>query len=296
MNVPTSPVPEPLRPRNIDHVVLPVPSLEVARSRYEQLGFSVNEDARHDFGSENACIFFENGTYLEPLAIGHRETIEEGIRKGNNFLSRDAGYRFRHGDDGFSMVCFAGENAKSGKRAFREAGWRTGKIVTVRRPGVEVRAIFALDERAPDISLFRCERPDGPPHFPSELTSHVNGARKLATVTLFEEVPSDFQYYLQTVAGQRHVHADSFGIEFKQPNGSVEVFNRDGMKVHYGADDMPKGRGLRAAAIDIQVNSLDKTMNILEKNSVQAHRVGGRLVVPPAAGQGYWLAFCEAQT
>ena len=93
-----------LSPRNLDHVVLPVPNLEIARERLSSLGFTVAPDARHKFGSENACVFFENGTFFEPLAIGHRETVEADIMKGNNFLRRDAAYRFRNGDDGFSMV------------------------------------------------------------------------------------------------------------------------------------------------------------------------------------------------
>jgi hypothetical protein len=29
----------------------------------------VAADARHPFGTENACVFFADGTYLEPLAL-----------------------------------------------------------------------------------------------------------------------------------------------------------------------------------------------------------------------------------
>ena len=85
-------------PRFLDHVVLPVPDLDIARDRLANLGFQVAPDARHSFGSENACVFFENGTFIEPLAIGQRETVEAHIKKGNNFLRRDAAYRFRRGE------------------------------------------------------------------------------------------------------------------------------------------------------------------------------------------------------
>ena len=88
-----------LAPRHLDHLVLPVPDLDISRKRYSLLGFHVAPDGRHKFGSENACIFFENGTFLEPLAIGHRETVEAAIDKGNTFLRRDFGYRFRNGDN-----------------------------------------------------------------------------------------------------------------------------------------------------------------------------------------------------
>ncbi|MEP6444347.1 MAG: VOC family protein, partial [Hyphomicrobiales bacterium] len=55
--------------RGLDHLVLPVSSLDIARQRYEALGFSVNKDGIHPFGTSNCCVFIENGVYLEPVAV-----------------------------------------------------------------------------------------------------------------------------------------------------------------------------------------------------------------------------------
>jgi len=66
----------PRKPRNVDHLVLPVSDLGTSRERMTALGFTVAPEAVHPFGTENACVFFADGTYLEPLAIAQREDCE----------------------------------------------------------------------------------------------------------------------------------------------------------------------------------------------------------------------------
>ena len=282
-----------LEPRNLDHVVLPVPDLDTARARYQSLGFTVAPDGRHKFGTENCCVKFANGTFLEPLAIGHRETVEANALKGNNFLSRDASYRFRNGDNGFSMVVFTGEDAKAERRDFRKLGYKTGKLVTVKRTGVHARLAFALDDRAPDFSMFLCQDIGAVPKPDTKLLKHDNGAVRISQVTLYEPVPSDFQYYLQSVSGQRDVRSHSFGMDQSLPNGTITTLNAYGLSAYYGISDVPTGRGLRAMAIDIEVKNLAAVSKLLKKYKIECSEVGARLVVPPAPGQGMTLAFVE---
>lgn len=281
-----------LTPRNLDHVVLPVPSLKIARARLSALGFTVAPDARHSFGSENACVFFQNGTFVEPLAVGHRETVEAAIEKGNPFLRRDMGFRFRHGNDGFTFVVFGEPDPKKARKKIQKAGWETGKLVTVKRPGVKVRVALGIDERSPDSAAFLCERRDGPPEFAAELTSHKNGAMGISSVVLCEQLPEDFQYYLQTMSGQREIRSHSFGMQFKLPNASLAVLNRAGLKAHYGAE-APVERGLRALAFDVRVKNLAETQKTLAANAIETRKVGHRLIVDPATGQGAMIAFVE---
>lgn len=281
-------------PRNLDHVVLPVPSLKIARERLSSLGFTVAPDARHKFGSENACVFFENGTFIEPLAVGHRETVEAAIDKGNPFLRRDMAYRFRNGDDGFSMVVFGDEDPKIQRKKIKKAGWQTGKLVTVRRPGVAVRVALGIDERSPDLTTFLCERPNGPPTFPDELVDHENGSIGIVRVTMGEQLPEDFQYYLQTMARQREIRSHSFGMEFTLPNAKLSVMNRAGLKAHYGID-APQDRGLKAYAFDIAVKDLDAIAEHVARAGISARQIGQRLIVDEASGQGAKIAFVKAQ-
>ncbi len=282
-----------LEPRKLDHVVLPVPDLDVARERLSALGFTVAEDGRHKFGTENCCVHFANGTFLEPLAIGHRETVEANMLKGNNFLIRDATYRFRNGDNGFSMVVFIGENARAERKMLRQEGYRTGKMVTVKRPGVYARSVFSIDERAPDFSCFLCQWLEKDLKNQTKLVGHENGAMGISRVVLCEIVPSDFQYYLQIVSGQRDVQSHSFGMDQNLPNAVLSVLTPVGMKSFYGVDDATDERGLKAKAIDIEVNNLKTVEKLLKNNKVGHLQIGVRLVVPPALGQGFTIAFME---
>ena len=282
--------------RLIDHLVLPVPSLALARQRYTQLGFTVAPDARHTFGTENACVNFANGTFLEPLAIGDRKSVDRHRRRGNPFLRVDDAYRFRRGDNGFSKLAFGSPDPKADRKAFKKAGYDTGKPVRVRRPGVDVALAFALDPRAPDIGLFVCERPDGPPQFPIAQTRHNNGAKRISRVVLYEPVPADFQHYLETLTGLDDPHSHAFGLDFTLPNATVSVLNGDGLKAQYGIKNAQENRGLTLVALDIWVGSGDKVQSLLGKHQVPFGRVGPRLVVNPAPGQGAHLAFTDAKS
>jgi len=281
-------------PRNFDHVVFPTPSLDVARERMTQLGFTVAPDARHEIGSENAIVFFANGTFIEPLAIGHRETVEAEMLKRNTFLIRDSAFRFRHGDDGFSMVVMSEPDPVKVRKEFKELGYRTGKLVSVKRPGLDIVVSFVIDERAPDCTFFMCERPDGSPPKQSEaLTAHDNGAKAISRVTLYEDVPSDFQYYLQDVMNQREVRSHSFGMDMEANNATITTLNDDGLKAYYGVESVPDLRGLRAFGLDVMVDDKSAVKKLLKKNGVEFQNIGERLIVPPANGQGATIAFVE---
>ncbi|MGI9351323.1 MAG: VOC family protein [Rhizobiaceae bacterium] len=283
-----------LTPRNLDHLVLPVPDLETARSRYLRLGFTVAPDGSHKFGTENSCIKFADGTFIEPLAIRHRETVEANAKKGNNFLRRDAAYRFRNGDNGFWGIALGSENTAKDRKILKKAGYNTGKLVQVKRTGVHARLAFALDERAPDFSIFLCQDMiDMPPADPA-LVVHPNGVVGIAGVTLYEHLPEDFQYYIQTASGERRARSHSFGMDVKLPNATIRILNADGMKAYYGKTEIPSVRGLRAMAFDLAVENLAETEVLLKKNRIKTRKTGTRLIVDPADGQGAIIAFVEA--
>src|SRR6478735_9325969 len=107
-------------PRLLDHLVLPVIDLTTARGRYEQLGFTVAADALHPFGTENACVFLADKTYLEPLAVASREDCEAAALVGNVFIARDQAYRFRRGQDGFSAIVLSTNDAAGDHQRFVE--------------------------------------------------------------------------------------------------------------------------------------------------------------------------------
>ena len=293
----------PRSPRHVDHLVLPVRDLETSRSRLNALGFTVAPDARHPFGTENACVYFKDGTYLEPLAIAQREDCEAAAIKGNVFIARDQAFRFRRGDEGFSAIAFGTEDADGDQKRFKKLGISAGRQLKFSRAftdpkGKQSVATFKLssaaDLRAPDSFLFTCERINPPRSDKSALEKHANGAVSIAEIALGEPNPSDFQYFLQEVMDQRDVNAHSFGIELLAANSNIAVFDANGLKAWYGIEKGCHGRGLRMRAFSIAVRDLEKTAALLKKNKIKTRKLAQRIVVDHAPGQGCVIAFEQA--
>ncbi|MBL1406904.1 MAG: lactoylglutathione lyase [Hyphomicrobiales bacterium] len=286
--------------RPVDHLVLPVTNLEIARERLTSLGFTVAPDAKHPFGTENACVFFKDDTYLEPLAIDHRETCEKAALKGNVFVERDQAFRFRKGHEGFSAVVFGSKDSDGDHKQFKKHGMSAGKMLKFMRDVDDgngnisqagFKLAFAGDLRSPDSFFVTCERINPPVVDKKKLQKHKNGAVSIKEVVLSEAVPSDFQYILQEVINQREVNSHSFGMDIKSANANIAVYTGEGLKAWFGMSKGCHSRGLRLRAFVIGVRDLEKTEAFLKKSKIKAKTIAGRLVVDHAAGQGCVIAF-----
>jgi hypothetical protein len=288
--------------RPLDHVVLPVSSLDAATARLSLLGFTVAPSAQHPFGTENACVFFSDNTYLEPLAVASRETCEAQARAGNVFVARDQAYRFRRGQDGFSGLVFGTSDADGDDAAFRADGISAGDMLTFSRgfktpDGAEATATFKLafaaDLRAPDAYFFTCERVNVPAVDRSALQRHDNNVAGIVEIVGCETNPTDFQYLLQTVARQRDVNAHSFGMDIDAANARISVLTPAGLDAFFAIAPQSTERGLHFEAIVFGVRDLAACRALLESNSVAYRMQGPRLVVDRAPGQGAVFAFQE---
>ena len=287
--------------RPIDHIVLSLPDLETACRRFSEIGFNIAPVARHKFGTENAIIPFSDGTFIEPLAVGDDASVDKYRKKGSPFIVRDQAYRYRHGAGGFaggiSMLVFSGDNVKKDQKLFRKAGLSTGKINRVKRPGLNIRTTFAIDERANDCTLFVCERKDGVPEFDEQLTNHPNGAIRLSRVVLVDDNPADFARYLSIVSGQSVAAEAEWGIDLQLSNGLVSIISPKGLKSEYGIElTSPLLRnGPRLVTYDLVVKSLNETAMMLAEKGIVAGQIGNRVVVANAPGQAAALAFIEEE-
>lgn len=283
-------------------MVLPVADLTVARARLEAIGFTVAPEARHPFGTKNACVYLSDDTFIEPLAVAERETCESEARAGNAFVARDQAFRFRNGGEGFSALVFGSDDAAADDRAFREAGISGGTPLEFARtftgPSGEqgeaaFHLAFAADLRAPDVFFFTCQRVRRPDVDRRELERHPNGVAGISQVVLSEENPSDFQYLLQEVVGARRVDSNSFGITLPAANGRVSALTPEGVRAFLGEAPVSSERGLRPRGIVFRVDDLASPERELRKNGVSFHRLGRRVIVPRAPGQGSIFAFEE---
>lgn len=292
----------PREARKIDHAVLPVESLAAARNRLTLLGFSVAPDGQHPFGTENACVYFKDGTFIEPLAIAQRETCEETALKGNVFTARDQAFRFRCGENGFSALALSTDDAKHDHKAFRKSGFSGGKKLTFARKFVDAKGrkgkaafllAFAADLRAPDAMFFTCEKIARPKVDRDALQEHENGVTGIREIVLSEPNPTDFQYYLQEAINNRNDEAHSFGMEIAAANGSLNAMTPEGLAAYFGVQRSGEGRGLRFEGIVFSVRSFAAVRRVLEHHGTAHREMHNRIIVDAAPGQGCFLAFEE---
>lgn len=293
---------KPRTPRPIDHLVLPVVELSIARERLGKLGFTVAADARHPFGTENCCVFLADGSYVEPLGIANREECEAAAREGNAFVARDQAFRFRRGSDGFSAVAMATDDAWGDDERYTVEGVSGGEVLEFSRDIIlpdgktatgSFRLAFAADLRAPDFFFFASERLVALPSDRKALETHANGVVGLSEVVLSEQNPTDFQYLVQLAADEREIEAHSFGMSVDTPRGRITVLNSAGMQGFYGVEPTETDRGLKGQAIVFRIADLEKCRGHLSANNILFTELGNRLLVAPAPGQGALFVFGE---
>jgi hypothetical protein len=265
----------------IDHLVLPVATLALARARLASLGFTVAPEARHPFGTGNACVFFANRTYLEPIAVLDRGAADRAAAEGNFFVRRLRRYTERHAE-GFAMLAMKSEDAAAAAAALAAAGYG-GEGLSFRRKAaaadgaekeIGVRLAFAEIAAAPDATFFVCQHLSPDALYDPTWLAHANGAGGVVAVAAVAEEAGRFADYVAAVAGRRE-------------KSSVDVLTPAEFADRYGVRPPQTGGGLRLAAFDI-ASDLDAAARFAGPSAV---RRGERLVVPPAPGLGAVLAF-----
>ena len=289
-------------PHPLDHLVLPTFNISAARERLAKLGFTVAADARHPFGTENACVFLADKTYLEPLAVANREECEEAARTGNVFVARDQAFRYRVGEDGFSAVVFATGDAAADNERFKANAISAGPTLEFSRPmrmpdGREsvagFRLAFAADLRAPDFLTFCCERINPLPADRDALERHDNGVLGLMEVVLSAPDPEAYVGLIEQAGNNPALSRQSFGVTAQTPNGRLVVMTPKGLEAFYDLAIPADERGLRARAILFRSRDLSVTSAHLAANGIAYTHRNNRILVKVAPGQGALFAFEE---
>ncbi|MBX5063386.1 VOC family protein [Rhizobium lentis] len=290
------------KPHPLDHVVLPVVNIDLARERLGKLGFTVAADARHPFGTENACVFLADKTYLEPLGVASIEESDASALKGNVFTARNQAFRFRCGEEGLSAIVFATEDAARDHRKFASRGSSAGEMLEFSRPmkmpdGSEsvgsFRLAFASDLRAPDFFLFTCQRINPLPADRGALEKHANGVTGIAEVALCAPEPAAFGAFVSLAAAQSAIEKTGFGVKIAASNARISLMTPEGLEAYFEIAVSAAERGLRGRAILFNVADLAVTEAHLAANGVTYTRKNNRILVKPAPGQGTLFAFEE---
>ncbi len=286
--------------RPLDHLVLPVPTLDLARARLAALGFTVAPQGTHPFGTINACVFFADGTFLEPLAIGDPVTVVNAMHAGNAFVSGDAAFRVAHGGNGFSALVLGSSDADADDAAFREAGFGGGKRLDFERPfktpaGEEAvaafRLAFAMPGDNPSATFFTCERVNPPRVDRSALERHESGVTGIRSV-LAAATGLDIQERFWAAFSGATVSPTPEGLSVSLPNARVDLVSPEAASAMTGLPPITlPGPGLRFAAITFAVGDPGRLVDRLTKQSIGFRQQDGRIIVDPAPGQGTSFIF-----
>jgi hypothetical protein len=289
-------------PRPLDHLVLPTASLDTARARLTALGFTVAPVGVHPFGTANACVFFADGTYLEPLAVADERQAGEAERSGNVFVARDSAYRGRRGPEGFSALVFGTDDARADHEAFVSKGVSAGDILDFSRGFADAdgntgtasfRLAFAADSRSPDVFFFTCQRIGVPNVDRGALQAHRNGVTGIKGVLLSAGEPPEFSGIVRAASGAvTSGPAAGPEVRLSARNAAVEIVGDDVLASRYGLEASGNA-GLHARAIRFAVHDVAEIASQLTAADIPHDTGEGRLVVPPAPGQGAAFVFEE---
>jgi hypothetical protein len=273
--------------RALDHLVLPTADLAIARTRLAALGFTVAPQGVHPFGTINACVYFGDGTFIEPLAIENPASVETAAEGGNSFILRDRLFRGTYGDEGLSAVAFATKDADADHAAFVDAGISAGAMVEFSRPSLDAagradvasfRLAFASDG-SPGAFLFTCERRKVPAIDRSTLERHANGATRITQIDAVAPDADAFARFLAKAANAS-VTADR---KIALSNGMLNV-----SKASQAADP-------RFTAVSFGIRDLAAASALFNANGIDYETRDNALHVPAAPGQGFEFIFEETR-
>lgn len=275
--------------RGVDHLVLPVPSLTVARQRYEALGFTVNKDGIHPFGTSNCCVFIENGVYLEPLAVHDEAVIAEKITQ-NSFVMLDTKFRSIMGNDGLSALALQTSDAEADKRNFAgdyDSGPSPLKFSrkAIHPDGSEdtlsVDGAFCLNSSSPALSLFTCEWQGDQSVISKIKTAPAHENTVLATIgvdLISNDLPNALAYLNHGFSGEFEAAANG-GYALKAPNCHLTLKQGD--------------KPLQASCVTFHAASLEAVAKCLEKAAIAFDSNADTITVAPEMGQGVTMKFTE---
>lgn len=276
----------------IDHLVLPVESLSIARQRWTDLGFNVAADAVHPFGTANACIFLSDGTYLEPLAVHDRALADKCRQEGNGFVARDSQFRLAGSSEGLSAFVLRSSDSDADQARFADLGISGAQQLAFSRKvimpsGEPAEASFRLafaELASRRLFAFTCQRINTSLPTSGKPVEHLNGAVGLASICLAGGGTEGLSK-LKTMFGVpwRDV---STGRLFELENCDVIVQPDQDVNAALPTE-------LTGVGIHFRVRDLGSTQRYLDDASISYRKRDGGLSVEATKGQGCIVEFFE---
>ena len=284
----------------IDHLVLCVRDLELARDLYRRLGFTLTPPARHPFGTGNSLVQFEERSFLELLALLDANAVPP-MRPGIfNFGAYNRDFLTRQ--EGCSMLVLESADAKAEARAWRAAGLGDFEPFHFERPArlpdgsfkkVAFTLAFAVHRDLPDAVFFACQQHAPEIFWRREYQRHDNGALGIEEAAMVAADPLALAGLLESVAGRPAERADG-GLKCETGRGVLRALTPAAFSRRYAGAPAPSlARGPRFAGCRIRTADLSALRSRLSERTIAFAEADGALVVPPAEAFGVALGFVQ---
>ncbi|WP_316862569.1 VOC family protein [uncultured Cohaesibacter sp.] len=282
--------------RGVDHIVLAVADLDMARDLFTSLGFTVTPTAFHPFGTKNALVQLD-GAYLELLAVDDENQIPVATKGCFSFPRFNLNFLTRR--QGASMMVLRSEDAVGDIADFKALGLETYPQFDferdARQPDGSSKRLsfsngFLSHPLMKETGFFVCQHKHDPASFWHAIyQQHVNGVKDLLSIVFVAENPSDHHEFLGGFTGQREMRSTSAGVEMAIRNGTVDILTPAAAKAFFNLDvpgDMAEEGGILALKLGAD---LEAFTSILERSGIAWSVHHGDIVIQPDALCGVGL-------
>ena len=255
---------------------------------------------RHPFGTANCCVYLADGTFLEPLAVDDATQASASAEPATcsrratppiaatSAMTVSPHWCWRAAMRQRTMLPSSRPGSRPGtclnsrgRSSMRQAratplrsGWRSLPIL-----------------RAGDIFLFACQRLNAPKVDRSALQSHANGAARIGRIVIAANEPADLADLLSVGTACKAAMPANGRVDDR----SAQCHGR--RHDARGARRRARRRDWRGAVAAAGRYHLRRRRSVGRRGMLQISGrspmsgANGRLVVPPAAGQGAVFAF-----
>lgn len=274
----------------IDHCFLLVQDLDRSLAQFERLGFSVSPRGFHSeaMGSANHTIMFPED-YLELLGI---TADTPGNAPRREFLARS-------GEGLIAIACRAGDVAEAGRK-LTELGIKTTGARDFERPvplpgGGQTRAAFStlqFDQSEVPVGIaFMCQHHTPEAVWIPELLEHPNGAMGLAgMIASVVDTQNAAEAYGRLFAAGK-VSPIEGGSQVETGSAPITFLSPEALNAHYEGIDFGKTPKGAFAVLQIAVDDLRKTQEVLSGAGVTTFATAEGLAVPPQEASGAVVEF-----
>jgi hypothetical protein len=278
----------------IDHGLIGVHDLEVARANWARLGFTITPRGRHtSWGTANYCVMFDDD-YLEILGLVDPSQPSQSLDKALK----------KH--EGLFGVALGSDDAGQSHAALTANGLSPEAISDLSRdlemPGAaepahpRFRLIKLPETTTPDMNMFICQHLDPAIVWRPEWQLHANGARGISAITVVVDDPEPLITAYENLFGAGSCAPTDDTLAAFTGHGRLIFVTRDDVKLIYpdvAVDDTIETPFIVGVSLDVMTP--DTAADHLTTAGIPyAHSDNGTVRVAPEYANGVVLEFARA--